>query len=321
MRILLAGTNRCGSTWVTNVLARASGVAAVFEPDAPESDILGAVSASRIGKYPSLAPDERSGWYSMVWDLAFRGGWPWARMPSARSAGRGLARAPRWGRDYAVAALARTVAVARPRPEHVVVKSVNSALTLEWIARRYRPRIVILRRNPMSVVSSWFVLNLNGDPTLASRAAVHDRWLQPLGVPLLPSSSSPIAAIAWQVGALMSALRATAARHPEWTVVSYDDLSEAPVPQFRSLFERLGLPWTGGAEAYLQAADDPAFMVRGAAAAGRHPNERTGTNGAQSRRLEQRSAVTRRLSAAQIAEARAVLADMPLHDWALAEVR
>lgn len=316
MRLLLAGTNRCGSTWVTNVLAKASGVVPVFEPDAPESDILGAVSAARIGKYPSLSPGERSAWYSMVWDLAFKGGWPWARMPSARRAGRGLARAPRWGRDYAVAALARTLAPVRRRPEHVVVKSVNSALALEWIARRYRPRVVILRRNPMNVISSWYVLNLDGDPTLPSRPAVRARWLQPLGVPPLPGAASRITAIAWQVGTLMSVLRDTARRHPDWPVISYDDLSASPTPQFQSLFAQLGLPWNANAEAYLQAADDPAFAVRGAAAVGKHPNERTGAGGTLARRVEQRDAVSRRMSAAEIAEARAVLADMPLHDWA-----
>src|SRR5437660_5680332 len=82
MRILLAGTHRCGSTWVANVLGRSHNVVNVYEPDSPETDILGTVTTNRLGKYPALRPGERSMWYSMVWDLAFKGGWPWAGVPS-----------------------------------------------------------------------------------------------------------------------------------------------------------------------------------------------------------------------------------------------
>ena len=316
MRILLAGTNRCGSTWVANVLARARGMVTVFEPDAPETDILGTVTTRRIGRYPVLDPDQNNFWYSMLWDLAFKGGWPWARVPSARRAGRGLARTPAGFRDLTVAALARTVAVARARPEHVAVKSVNSSFALEWIARRYRPRTVILHRHPLNVVSSWFVLNLQGDETLSDNGQLRRRRLAALGVPPPPGSSDRVASLAWQVGALMSVQRATAARHPDWVVVSYDALSEAPQPGFAALFDQLGLAWTDAAQRYLLAADDPRFAVTGASRSGRHPNERTQHETQQSRRLEQRSGYERRLTPQQIDEARAVLADMPLGDWA-----
>src|SRR5439155_1175126 len=108
-----------------------------------------------------------------------------------------------------------------PAVPHVVIKSVNSAFTLEWIARRYQPRIVILRRNPLNVVSSWLVLNIEGEPDLPARRLVRERWLEPLGVPPRPAHSK-VASTAWDVGVLMCALRASAARHPEWMVVSQD---------------------------------------------------------------------------------------------------
>ena len=76
MRILIAGTHRCGSTRVANVLGQSPGIQNVFEPDSPGyTDILGTV-VRHLGAYPALEPDQPSSWYSMVWDLAFAGGWP-----------------------------------------------------------------------------------------------------------------------------------------------------------------------------------------------------------------------------------------------------
>jgi hypothetical protein len=319
MRILLAGTHRCGSTWVANVLGRSHNVLNVYEPDSPETDILGTVTTNRLGKYPALRPGERSLWYSMVWDLAFKGGWPWARVPSARQLGRHLVSVPPAVRDYGVATLARTVALMRATPEHVVVKSVNSAFALDWIVHRYHPKVVVLHRNPLNVVSSWLVLNIRGDPGLQRRRLVRERWLAPLGLPAIPATASDVARTAWDVGVLMCALKATAERHPEWIVLSHDELSASPRTRFTSLFDQLGLAWTSEAEAYLHAADDPGFVVRGHSRPGRHPNERSATGTGQSRRVEQTSQYRRRLTSAQIAEVTAVLADMPLGAWGPAE--
>ena len=110
MRILLTGTARCGSTWAANVLGRADGAKAVFEPDGPASDVLGAMVAARLGSHPALMPTQRSFWYRQLWDLAFVGGWPMARAEGVRAAGRRVIRAAargcatvwwrrwRWGR-------------------------------------------------------------------------------------------------------------------------------------------------------------------------------------------------------------------------------
>jgi hypothetical protein len=312
--ILLAGTYRCGSTWVANVIGRAPGVHNVYEPDSRLTDILGLVSSHRLGQYPALGVGQRSYWYSMVWDLAFAGGWPWSKSSSARRAGKGLLRVPTGVRDHGVAALARAVTILRAKPDRVLVKSANCALSLEWLAQRYRPRVVVQHRDPLNVISSWTSLNIAGDPSLAEQRAVRERWLTPLGLPTLPTSASDIARVAWTVGLLTTALKVTSERHPDWIVVSHDALCAAPDEGFPSLFGRLDLPWTVAAQAYLAATDDPSFVVTGANPR-HHPNQATVTQAGQSRRLQQSSQYRRRLSEADVAEARAVLADFPLGTW------
>lgn len=313
MRILIAGTHRCGSTWVANVLGESPGVHNVYEPDSPYTDILGTVVRSRLGAYPALRPDEPSSWYTMVWDLAFAGGWPWSRSPSARRLGRGLSKSPATFRDHEVAVLARAVSAAELQQQtHVIVKSANCGLSLEWIAQRYRPRIVVQRRNPLNVISSWIALNIEADRLDAP--AIRERWLAPLGVNPRVAVTSHVAQVAWTVGVLTLALKLTAERHPDWIVISHDDLSRDPYEGFASLFAQLGLPWTPRVSAYLKAADDPSFVVTGANPRS-HPNEQTGAPEGTSRRVQQASQYRRRLTAAQVDEARSVLDELPLGAW------
>jgi len=313
MKILLAGTARCGSTWATNVLGRAANTRSVYEPDGPDSDVLGATLRTRLGEYPVLTTTQRSYWYRVVWDLAFAGGWPWDRVEGARAAGRRLVRVPPELRDYMVVALAEGTRMTRRRPENVVVKSVNSAFSLEWINARYAPKVVILRRNPLNIVSSWLVLNMwtrkpIGMDPLVQRAYVIPRGLTPPG-----EGSSTLSITAWNVGLLVRALRDAAERHPDWIVASHDDLSAEPVAGFKELTQRLGLRWTPAMDEYLRESDDPTFTVHGGSARV-HPNAVTATVDG-SRRAQQSTQYRRRLTPEQAAEARAILEGFDLGDW------
>lgn len=313
MKILLAGTARCGSTWAANVLGHAADTRAVYEPDGPYSDVLGALVATRLGEYPILRAGERSHWYRMVWDHAFAGGWPWDQVEAARAAGRRLVRVPPVLRDYAIGALAEATRLVRPGPPNVIVKSVNSAFALDWIADRYHPKIVVLRRNPLNVVSSWVVLQMSTDRFIGNDPRVQRAYLRPLGLSAPGAGSSSVTLVAYNVGLLTKALRDAAAAHPEWIVVSHDELCVDPMPQFKELTERLGLRWTPAIEDYLHKSDDPAFTVHGGSPKV-HPNAVTATTDA-SRRDQQATQFKRRLTPEQTAEARAVLEAFDLGDW------
>ena len=311
--VLLAGTPRCGSTWLANVLGRAADTRSVYEPDGPISDILGAMVATRLGPYPVLGAGDRSGWYRVVWDLAFSGGWPWDRVEAARAAGRRLVKVPPILRDTAIAGLAEGTAHLRRRQDHVIVKSVNSAFSLEWIAAHYAPKIVVIRRNPLNVVSSWLVLDMANKWPIPDHPYLRATYLDPLGLTPPPAGSSPVADVAWNVGLLMASLKRTAEHHPEWVQVSYDELSADPLPRCRALFDQLGLEWTDDAAAYIEKADDPSFVVHGGNPRA-HPNAVTATE-MTNRRAQQSSQFKRRLTEEQIIEAHAILEGFQLGKW------
>lgn len=316
--ILLAGIHRCGSTWVVNVLRRSQRLHCVYEPDEPGTDILGTLSADELGSYPVLLPGDVSPRYATVWDVAFKGGWPWRPSPGLQRIGRVARRAPARVRGLAVGALARTVATARPRPEHVMVKSANCAFSLEWIADRYRPRVLVQHRNPLNVVSSWMALGIDGNLPL-EHPVLRDRFPATLGSRGIPATRSQVARVAWTVGMLTLGLKTTAERHPDWTVVFYDELCRRPELGFIGLFEALGLPWTEDAAAYLDIADHPDYLDphrNPRAAAG----ERAMTRGCASLRSQQATQFQQLLSKQQIREARAVLADLPLGNWGVRDL-
>jgi Sulfotransferase family len=314
MRILLAGVPRSGTTWAANVLGRAAGLHSVYEPDGPYSDILGALLATRLGEYPAIGAFETDHWYRMVWNLAFAGGWPWERSPSARAAGRQMVKLPPQLRDYAVAALAAAVVTVRRRPNHVLVKSVNSALSLEWVARTYSPKVVVLRRNPLNVISSWVVIGWKQQRSLEDLPVVRERFIRPLGLTPPKAQASLLSKSAFQVGLLMTALKLACEQHPDWIVESHDALARDPRRGFASLYARLGLEWNPAVDTYLALSDQPGFVVYGRNARS-HPNAVTATDPVDRRRESQATQYRRRLTTAQVQEVESVLDGFPLDEW------
>jgi hypothetical protein len=313
MKVLVAGAARCGSTWAANVLGHAADTRIVYEPDGHNSDVLGAVAATRLGEYPVLEAGEASYWYRLIWGLAFAGGWPWDKVESARAAGRRLVHIPPVMRDYLVAGLAEGTRTVRRRPRHVVVKSVNSIFSLDWIAERYSPTVVILRRNPLNIVSSWLVLGMWSDHTIGNHPLVRERYLTPLGLNSPNGTSSPVRIAAWNVGLLTRALKDAADRHPSWVVASHDDLCIDPMQKFQALTARIGLQWSAGIEQYLTDSEDPKFTVHHGTVKA-HPNAVTATT-MGSRREQQATQFQRRLTPEQTAEALSVLETFELGDW------
>ena len=315
MRVLIAGTARSGSTWVANVLGRADDTRVVFEPDGPASDLLGAMTAAHLGNHAAIDAGERSLRFKAMWDLAYVGGWPMARSENVRAAGRRIVRMPPRARDTLVLALALGTSRVRRTPRNVIVKTVNASFALEWIAQHYRPQVVVMRRNLLNVVSSCVVLDLYTRFYFGDLPRVRERYIDRLGLGAPGPGVSPVELVAWNVGLLTTALKRSTERHPDWTVVSHDELCRDPVQQFEAVARRIGLSWNAAMAEYIVRSDDPAFTVYGGSQRV-HPNAGSSTTGG-SRRLQQSTQYLRRLTAEERSQAAAVLARFPLGDWGL----
>jgi len=259
--LLIAGVPRSGTTWIGRALGHTENTAYVNEPDGFR-DPLAFRTMLRYGENPVLEPGQDAPDMEALWRGALAGGRPaatvrdrLARALYERPPLDDLRAARARGHAAGKAGLAARLAVPRVaepgRP--VVVKSVQSALALEWIADRFSPRVLVIERNPFNVLSSWNELGYVRNPreTAAISAYARNRWaIEP------PDEGAPHLALqAFLFGVLTSSLREAAARHPEWAHTRHEDLCIDSLTRFRALAAEVGLVWGDEAERFLTESD------------------------------------------------------------------
>lgn len=253
LRILVSGPARSGTTWIGEAIAAATGSTYVDEPDHPIRDPLSWASSKGLGNYPFVAAGERRRDYELLFDVAFAGGWQWPRRPRVRNL---LAQSGVVKRQV----VPRAAAVHRrlwPRQPRVVVKSVFGANSVEWIAERYRPLVVLTRRNILNVVASFKSQRWNivpGKHGLPSAEQLERLFPDATAVTPFPEPKTP-AAIAWWVAAHMLAQDRLLERHPDWVLARHDDICRAPADRYAEILAALDLPWTRGIAEYLVESD------------------------------------------------------------------
>jgi hypothetical protein len=306
--LLLVGTPRSGSTWAGEVLSHTEDVCFLHEPDNETQHPFAVRAKANLGRWPVLdAGDAAPGDYERLWELALAGAAH--RRTPAWAAGKVLLK--RAGRSELRAAFSpgghlnprlRAVSALAPGPARrlpggtVLVKSVHAALALDWIASRWQPRVLIVVRHPLNVIASWGQLGWGG-LRIDRHPLVQERYVRPLGITPLEPGCSHLAVVTWQIALLTVALRAAAARHPEWHVVSHEDLCAAPEDAFRHLCTTVGLGWTDAAQRFLAASNRPGTGTTTFRVAADQPDR-----------------WRRRLDPAQVDEVRRVLAGFPLAD-------
>lgn len=280
--LLLVGPPRSGSTWVGEVLSHADGFRFVSEPDNETQHPFAVRAKAGLGRWPVLDPgDPAPEDYVTLWRLAFAGmthrrGPSWAAgkllLKGASREELRMAFGPdgRFSpRLRAVRALARKPS--RPTPDGtVLVKSVHAPLALEWIAGRWRPRVLVVQRHPLNVIASWNGLGWGG-LRIDRHPLVRERYVEPLGITPLDEGCSHLEVVTWQIALFTVALQAAAARHPEWHVVSHEGLCSDPVGGFSRLCTTLDVGWNEDARRFLAASNRPGSGTTTFRVAGEQP--------------------------------------------------
>jgi hypothetical protein len=260
--VLIAGVPRSGTTWIGRALGHTAGATYVNEPDGFRDPFAFTVML-RLGENPVLAPGDPAPDLERLWAGALAGGRPagtwrdrlartlYERTPlderrEARARGKASGR-------LRLAALAAMPRIAEPGARHVVVKSVQCSLALEWIADRFAPQILVVERNPLNVLASWVELDYvrSTREREAVEAFARRQWdLAP------PAPDAPRLEVqAFSYGVQTSALRDAAASHPEWARTSHEHLCVDTDTRFGALASELGLEWSDDAAAFLQESD------------------------------------------------------------------
>lgn len=235
--VLLTSLPRSGSTWVLRVLEQAPHTLAVFEPDHLDINGLGT-----NGVHPYIRAESEWPEYEAIYRGAFRGE---KREPSI----------------LAINALRRKIQRAAyrfsPKQPRVIVKTVFSLHNTEWIVRRFSPAVVILLRNPYSLIHSinrkWPAARLKD--LLVQEEFVED-YLEPYRE-VIESAQTPYEILATRVAAYYKAVLTCAEKHPSWIVITHEELCCSPLSSYERLYERVGLEWSRGVEKFIEATNKP----------------------------------------------------------------
>jgi hypothetical protein len=252
MRILVAGLPRSGTSWFAEALSHAPGVSYVAEPDNAEHGHYASVGLHGLGVAPALAPGERAPAYERLWAVAFSGGWPANRRVASLTALANRRRVPPLLRAATLTPVAAIARRRRPSTEHQMVKTVRANQSVEWIADRFSPFVIIVWRNPLNALPGLMARDTRmGEvgPGIVARLRETEAWPPP---PLETFERA-----AWNTCARMTPLIQAAGRHPEWLVVQHEALCEDPVPAFQRVFDAVGLEWSAAVEGFLDASNRP----------------------------------------------------------------
>ena len=255
-RLLLLGVARSGTRWLATALGHAEGTRMVKEPDNVDADPTGTgVSRLGFGPYPIIDRDDPAPQFRALWDLSFTN-----RIPNKpglrRSAARAALRLPRGIRDPLLRRTAQAMSSLPGRSPHVIVKSIYAHFYAEWLISHYDPRVVVIQRHPLNTISSWIELGVHGFD-LFDRPAVRERYLEPFGISAPgPDASVTQRTAAW-VGLLTTVLSDHVDHHPEWLVVTHEDLCVDSQVRIREVCDQVGLTWSEGIERFLSESNRP----------------------------------------------------------------
>jgi hypothetical protein len=262
--VLLIGSPRGGTTWAGNVLARTRSAAYVHEPDGT-NDPFSFRATLPLHPHPMLDPGDEAPDYERLWTGAFAGGAPSATVADriARRAYGGVTgpekrHARLTGRLSPRLRLA--VALARPRVartdvEHVVVKSVNTAFSAQWVADRFPVAVAVMSRHPLNVIASWheFGWAPHGPTYRAMRARAAERW----SIDLPDEDAGVLAQVCAMVGAIEYSLHRHLEANPHWIEIGHEQACIDPLGVFTDAALRLGLEWHDDATRFLAESDRP----------------------------------------------------------------
>ncbi|NNN16720.1 MAG: hypothetical protein HKL82_12825 [Acidimicrobiaceae bacterium] len=299
-RILVAGISRSGSSWLIEALGVTPGTKRWYEPDNIDADPTGTkpVGRSGFGPYPIIHPGDDGGVFKSLWDVAFG-----STVHLDRFGGllipilRPMLKLPQPILHRLVRVGSKVLTTLPGKTDRIAVKSVYTCFCLDWLVEEYDPKVIIIQRNPLNVISSWRELKIPAFDLMTRPELIRlyaDRYEGP--PPTL--EDSPLTRMAWQVGLTTTAMGDSLDRHPGWVVANHEDLCVEPAKKFKALFEKVGVPWSEDVEAYLEKSNRPGEGLK--------PVRVTS---------EQVDRWKSRLTASEVEEINSVLARFPRKGW------
>jgi hypothetical protein len=238
--LLVTGLPRSGTSWVGKMLEAGGQVVYVNEPlnpQHPPGRSPGVLNAEVTHRFQYICPDN-----DQLWARAFA--------DTIQLRYHVVAELRRNHGPYDLARMAKYLATftrGRLRGRRALIDDPYAVLSARWFAERLDADVVVLVREPVSLVGSWRRLGwkvdfqeLLGQPLL--RRDILGRY-EPEMRDLI-GSEDQLAQIALLWRMTYDSVHRVQDDVPGLRVIRYEDLSREPIEQFRLLYETFGLSWT-----------------------------------------------------------------------------
>ena len=247
--ILVTGAPRSGTTWVGSVLGLPRHVGVIFEPFHPDAGVFG-ISGERLApggetfrvEFPYI---ENGHPFAADFNRLFRdvlaGRAPYKQLSAPGRHG--------WFTTWARAlftsrvALQNRLTVLSPFHRRFIVKDPHLCLAAEYLHHDMGIPCLVIVRHPAATVESRVRLGWIPDVRqFWQQPALRERYLKGL-LPPNPADLSPVKQATWGWVWIHKVLLDLRQRNPDMVFVRLEDLARDPVPAFRTLYERFGLPF------------------------------------------------------------------------------
>jgi hypothetical protein len=235
--ILVTGSHRSGTTWTGRMLCASGEAGYIHEPFNPKR--RPGWGGDRIPYWFLYVTPANEHFYKPVIESALAFHYPIGANVRALTRPRGIGL---FATDLA-RSLKPRLSSARP-----LIKDPIALFSAEWLARTYDMDVVVMIRHPAAFASSIKRLNwrfefrdwLAQDDLLRDHLGpwhkqMHDSWANKVDI-------IEHAIVMWN--AMHDVIDGYRKAHPEWTFVRYEDLADAPLEGFKSLYGRTGLTWS-----------------------------------------------------------------------------
>jgi len=233
--ILVTGAHRSGTTWAGKMLAADSETAYISEP----LNVLHrpGVFRARVKQWYQYICAENENEYLPAFHSLLD--FDYHLMDEIRAI-RSRRDFLRMGRDFMV------FYNALMRGQRALLKDPFAVFSIPWFANQLNCKVVVTVRHPAAFTSSLQRLNWNFDfnDLLDQPLLMRDHLEEFRGEMSTIKAEDVIgqAALLWKM--IYSVVHKFNEMNPEWLVVKHEDLSRAPVNQYRELYSALGLGFT-----------------------------------------------------------------------------
>ncbi|MCZ2126846.1 MAG: sulfotransferase [Anaerolineales bacterium] len=274
--ILIVGLPRSGTTWVGETLSSASNTDYLFEPDNEKLSPLAWLYKKELHRFPCLGANDEDASYRQLWQTILHGGVGKWRLNNAtslylrRKSERveshignkcgyiyldetmhrvGKAQRNPFEKQAGLEFFLHKIAGIKnifPQKRRLIIKSVHSIFSLDWIAKNFSVNLLLVLRNPYSLYASYKRLKMpDGFRNIAFQERIqrdHPEFIFNSARSRIEEQNEPIA---YQIALMYKMLEKQMSVHPQWEYVSHDRLCIEPLQGYRRIFENQNLSWEG----------------------------------------------------------------------------